>query len=82
MPMKPFLFLAALSLCAFLSGCGQSPVVSGTLLSGTVWATENSGYSPPKGTRVDVYDTFIVLHNADGTRAVAALNQVRDLKLQ
>ena len=46
------------------------PSASGTLESVTVWSKpvqrpgemgENSGYSPPKGSRVEVYDQFILI---------------------
>ena len=48
------------------------PLVSGEFLSGTIWekpilhAPPNSGYSPAAGARVDVYENFIVITDAEG----------------
>ena len=49
------------------------PLVSGQFLSGTLWEKPvihapgtNTGYSPAAGSRVDVYDNFIVVTDAEG----------------
>lgn len=49
------------------------PLVSGEFLSGTLWEKPvihtqgtNTGYSPASGGRVDVYDNFIVVTDAEG----------------
>ncbi len=49
------------------------PLVSGEFLSGTLWEKpvihtpgSNTGYSPAAGSRVDVYETFIVVTDAEG----------------
>jgi len=49
------------------------PLVSGEFLSGTIWEKPvihapgtNNGYSPAAGSRVDVYDNFIVVTDAEG----------------
>ena len=49
------------------------PLVSGEFLSGTIWDKPvihapgtNSGYSPAAGARVDVYENFIVVTDAEG----------------
>ena len=52
---------------------GAKPLVSGEFLSGTLWEKPvihapgtNAGYSPASGSRVDVYDNFIVVTDAEG----------------
>ena len=53
------------------------PLVSGELVSGTLWekpagATgSNTGYSPAAGSRVDVYDNFIVVTDTDGVSEIS-----------
>ncbi|MDQ3441599.1 MAG: hypothetical protein M3478_14750 [Planctomycetota bacterium] len=49
------------------------PLVSGEFLSGTLWEKPvihapgtNTGYSPAAGARVDVYENFIVVTDAEG----------------
>jgi cbb3-type cytochrome oxidase subunit 3 len=49
------------------------PLVSGEFLSGTLWEKPvihtqgtNTGYSPASGSRVDMYDSFIVVTDAEG----------------
>jgi hypothetical protein len=48
------------------------PLVSGEFLSGTLWERPmgaigpNSPYTPPSGSRVDVYDNFIVVTDSEG----------------
>jgi hypothetical protein len=49
------------------------PLVSGEFLSGTLWEKPvihapgtNTGFSPAAGSRVDVYENFIVVTDAEG----------------
>lgn len=74
-----------------LAGCSgsQKPLESGGVISGTVWkhslqssATENSGSDIPKDARVDVYQSLIVIHLADGSRQVVPLDCVSNLKIK
>ena len=51
---------------------GAQPLVSGEFLSGTLWDKpvgalgSNTGHSPAAGARLDVYDNFIVVTDAEG----------------
>ena len=52
------------------------PIAAGELVSGTLWkrpvaspgeAGSNEGGSPPKGSRVEVYENFNIVTDPDGT---------------
>jgi hypothetical protein len=53
------------------------PLVSGEFVSGTLWEKPvgstglNSGYSPAAGSRVDVYDNFIIVTDTVGVSEVS-----------
>lgn len=87
--MKRFLVVIACSL--FLAGCSESPkpLDSGIAVSGMVWkhsrvaaVSENSGAPIPQDSKVDVYESLIIIRHADGTRQVVPLDHVTDLKIR
>ena len=88
--MKIALYISALTISLFVTGCSDSsrPIVSGVPVSGTVWehplsyTLNNSGGDIPKDARVDVYDHFIIIHHADGSRQIVSLDFVTNLKLK
>jgi len=56
-------------------GCGSKALVAGTLEDGTFWekpllAGSNSGGSYSKGSRVEVYEQFVVVTTPDGVSHV------------
>jgi hypothetical protein len=64
-------------LLALISGCGQShqPLVVGKLESGTFWksptsSTNNEGGGFEKGSRVEIYEHFIVITTSQGNTHV------------
>ena len=74
-----------------LAGCSPSakPLASGVPVSGTVWTRSlhiaegsNSGAPIPQDARVDVFESVIIIHLADGTRQIVPLDHVSDLKLK
>ena len=91
--MKYTLYIFALATSLLLAGCSDSdspmPLDSGTVVSGTVWqhslhstATENSGSDIPKDARVDIYESIIIIHLADGSRQIVPMDYVTNLKLK
>jgi len=75
----------------FLVGCSESPkpLDSGTAVSGTVWkhsrlatVSENSGVPIPQDSKVDVYESLIIIRHSDGSRQVVPLDYVTDLKIK
>jgi hypothetical protein len=65
--------LCLVGLLALASGCGSrhGPLVAGKLEGGTFWkspltATSNEGGDYAKGSRVEVYEQFIVVTTPDG----------------
>jgi len=81
--MKTLVNVSALA-CIFLAaGCSQSshPLVTGKVVSGTVWdlpvgsaQSANKGSQLLKDTRVDVFDRIIVVHYNDGNHVVSLEN--------
>jgi len=79
-------------LCSLvLVGCSESPkpLDSGTPLSGMVWkhslratVSENLGTPIPQDARVDVFESIIIIHLADGSRQIVPLDYVSNLKLK
>jgi hypothetical protein len=62
---------------ALIAGCGQSrgPIVVGKLESGIFWksptsATNNEGGGLEKGSRVEIYEQFIVITTSAGSTHV------------
>ena len=91
--MKYPLYTLAFATSLMLAGCSDSasrkPLDSGVVVSGTVWkhplhsaVTENSSTDIQKDARVDVFESIIILHLADGSRQVVPLDNVSDLKLK
>ncbi len=87
--MKNIIVIIAGSL--FLVGCSESPkpLDSGTAVSGVVWkhprlatVSENSGTPIPKDSKVDVYESLIIIRHHDGSRQIVPLDYVTDLKIQ
>ncbi len=78
---------AALALTA---GCGPGrpkPLVSGTFEGGTLWkrpveAASNEGFTPEKGSRVEVYDHFIVVTSPGGLTYIRAHGSYSDLVIK
>ena len=82
MSRQIIVYCAVILSLTWLCGCdrtqpqsGQAPIASGTLVSGTLWQRpiagpgvtgSNSGNSPAKGSRVDIYDKFIIVTDAGG----------------
>jgi hypothetical protein len=65
--------LCALVLLGMASGCGarQGPLVAGRLEGGTFWkspmgTSSNEGGEYAQGSRVEVYDQFVVVTTPDG----------------
>jgi hypothetical protein len=61
--------------CNFSVGGGRGPLVTGKAEGGTIWknptsAPSNEGSGILKGSRVDVYDRFIVVTGSDGQSQV------------
>jgi hypothetical protein len=61
--------------CSFSTGGGRGPLVTGKAEGGTIWknptsAPSNEGSGIPKGSRVDVYDRFIVVTDSTGESQV------------
>lgn len=81
--------LAALSLisCQPDSEPGK-PLESGLIVSGMVWENprgqlgSNTGTPIEKGSRVDVYGTFLVIHRNDGTKQIEPLSLVTELVIR
>jgi hypothetical protein len=74
----------AIGLLATLSGCGPAPLVTGTIESGTLWkrpvsAPENEGFSPEKGSKVEIYDQFIVVTTPNGLSHIRPHGSYSDL---
>ena len=42
----------------------------------------NSGAAIKPGSKVDVYERVIIIHQSDGSRRIVPLERVSDLKLQ
>jgi hypothetical protein len=71
---------------ATLPGCGPQPgpLVSGTFEGGTLWkrpldSGSNEGFTPEKGSRVEVYDQFIVITTPNGLSFVRPHGTYSDL---
>ncbi len=64
------------------------PLVRGEFLSGTLWqkpltSTSNTvGSSPAAGSRIDVYENFIVVTNAEGIAEISLHGSYTDLKFK
>ena len=82
----------AVGVCAVSAGCdgtsASQPLAVGTLERVTVWSKpvqrpgetgENSGNSPPKGSRVEVYDRFILITPPDGPTILSLHGWYTDL---
>ena len=90
--MKIALYISALTIALLAAGCSQPPQPSqplalGTVISGRIWehqpnGTSNSAADIPKDLRVDVYDHVIIIYLVDGSRQIAPLDLVTDLKLK
>ncbi|HEV3078569.1 MAG TPA: hypothetical protein VGY66_02275 [Gemmataceae bacterium] len=71
--MRVALMLCALAVLGLASGCGSSrgPLLGGKLEHGTFWknpltAASNEGGEYEKGSRIEVYDQFVVVTTPDG----------------
>lgn len=71
--MRIAMMLALLSLVSLATGCGSRPqaLFIGALEDGTFWknplsAASNEGVGYSKGSRVEVYDEFVVVTTSDG----------------
>jgi len=87
--MKIALYVLALPIFLLVTGCSDAPkpLTSGLVVSGTVWrhplsSPSNTGEEIPHDARVEVYDRHILIHYADGSRQVALLDHVSDLRLK
>jgi hypothetical protein len=65
------------------------PLVSGSFVSGTIWEKpltsspgSNTGCSPAAGSRVDVYDHFIVVTNAEGISEISQHGSYTNLRFK
>lgn len=68
-----------------------APLVTGEYLSGTLWkkpvaspgaAGSNEGSSPPKGSRVEIYDRFIIITTREGTSEVSPHGWYTNLRIK
>ncbi len=91
--MKYTLLVLTFATSLMLSGCSDSdspkPLDSGAVVSGTVWkhslhstVTENSSTDIQKDSRVDIYESVIIIHLADGSRQIVPMDYVTNLKLK
>jgi hypothetical protein len=71
--MRVTLLSCLVGLVALTAGCGPSrgPLVTGKLEGGTFWknpltASSNEGGGYEKGSRVEVYEQFVVVTTPDG----------------
>ena len=87
--MRTALYILALTISLLAAGCSDSPkpITSGLAVSGMIWknprsSPSNEGGGIPKDARVDVYDRLIIVYHADGTKQVAPLDCVSDLRLK
>ncbi|MFN0076885.1 MAG: hypothetical protein ACKVY0_10440 [Prosthecobacter sp.] len=90
--MKIALYISALTISLLTAGCSRPaqpspPLTIGTAISGMIWEHQHDGISNsawhiPKEARVDVYDHAVIVYLADGSRRVASLDLVTDLKLK
>jgi hypothetical protein len=77
--------LLVLCVAFLLAGCDEAPrsaapVASGTLITGTLWEKpvaspgetgSNSGSSPAEGSRVEVYENFIIVTDPEGNATLS-----------
>jgi hypothetical protein len=87
--MRRVVISLAIACLAPLSGCGQGhraaePVVTGTIEGGTLWkkpaiSPDNEGFSPEKGSRLEVYDQFIIVTTPNGLSHVRPHGSYSDL---
>ena len=80
--MRIAFMMCLLGMLALASGCGsggtsstRGPLFAGTLEAGSFWkypltASSNEGGEFEKGSRVEVYDEFIVVTPKDGTSRI------------
>ena len=85
--MRHILVYLAVTLLALLPGCGSGPLVSGTFEGGTLWksplnSSSNEGFSPEKGSRVEIYDQFIIVTTPNGRNYVRPHGFYSDLELK
>jgi hypothetical protein len=88
--MKTALYMVPLAVALLAAGCSDSPkpVASGLTAAGMIWkyplgsSPSNEGEGIPKDARVDVYERLIIVHRADGSKQVAPLDRVSDLRLK
>jgi hypothetical protein len=87
--MKTAIYILAFTISLVATGCSQSPkpLASGLAVSGTIWknplsSPSNEGSGIPKDARVEVYDRLIIVRYADGSKQVAPLDRVTDLRLK
>lgn len=87
--MKMALYHLALAISLLAAGCSDSPkpLTSGLAVSGMIWknplsSPSNEGNGIPRNARVEVYDRLIIVHHADGSKQVAPLDHVTDLRLK
>lgn len=65
-----------------------APIKSGVLVSGTLWSKpvgstgQNTGNSPEPGSRIEVYDGFIIVTAEDGTQTITPHGWYTDLRLK
>lgn len=74
--MRRALLFSFFGLLLFGSGCGRGPLVTGKADGGMIWknptsAASNEGRQIEKGSRVEVYEGFIVVTDLAGRSEVA-----------
>lgn len=87
--MKSVLSILALAGLLLLTGCAESkpPITTGTASSGMIWerpmsSASNEGHGIPENAYVYVYERVIVVYHKDGSKEIAPLDHVSDLKLK
>jgi hypothetical protein len=91
--LRPF---GLISLLFMTSGCGgnrietappRGPLFTGKLEGGTFWkypvgSASNEGGSPEKGSRVEIYEHFVVVTSPNGLSSFHRHNHITDLAIK
>ena len=87
--MKRTRFLSFCGLILLTAGCNQTPgpLVTGKLKSGTFWknpvgASQNEGGGFQEGSRVEIYDRFIVITPPNGDSHIYPQGHYSELTIQ
>ena len=69
-----FLLVLFSGMLLFASGCGRGPLVTGKADGGMIWknpmsSASNEGHQIEKGSRVEVYEGFIVVTDLAGRKS-------------